>query len=95
MSNTIRVAHRRLVDLSKNDVIRFPGGEHPGWWMVTAIAATGTNFTTLTLAQPLSPKGDWIKRTTEPLCYFDLVEIQVFEDKGAGFGVGFSVPLVS
>jgi len=92
MSITHRVTHCRLQNLTKNDVIRFPGGELQGWWIVTAAAPAGTNYVSLTVAQPLSTKGDWIKQTLDPMPYFELVEIQEAESSGSGLGVGVAIP---
>ena len=93
MSTRIRLTHCRLSDLRKDDVIRYPGGEHPGWWVVMSSKPAGTNYFAVTLAQPLPQNGDWLKRTTEPMHYFELVEIQQVEGNGFGIGVGVGVPL--
>ena len=51
-------------------------------------------FPDVTLAQPQC-EGGWLKKTTEPTCYLDLVQMQTFEkaDGGGGIGFGISVPL--
>ena len=94
MSMTMRITHIRLNHLGKDDIVRYPGGEFPGWWQVMSTDNVATNFLTVTLAEPLL-EGGWRKRTTPALPYFELVQIQQFEKAGPGIGlgVGIAVPL--
>ena len=86
MSATIRVTNVRLHNVSKGDIVTFPGGEFPGWWQVMRTKPAATNFLCVTLAQPLL-EGGWLKRTTLALPYWDLVQIQTFEKVGSGVGL--------